>query len=106
MIQGQFQPFGQRQHLLMPEQGRLSKQDPLLLPIILIFGSGVLCIVSFYANALFPLLAVIGVPTVLLCLSAALVLGVAGILASIISILETIDRLRTQTTTLPKPKGA
>jgi len=46
------------------------------------------------------------VPTALLCLSAALVLGVAGILASIISILETIDRLRVQTTTFPKPKGA
>lgn len=106
MIQGQFKPLGQRQHLLMAERGRLSKQYPVLLPVILIFGSGVLCIASFYADTLFPLLAVIGVPTALLCLSAALVLGVTGILASIISILETIDRLRVQTTTFPKPKGA
>ncbi len=106
MIQGQSKPFGQRQHLLTVGRGGLSKQYPVLLPVILIFGSGVLGIASFYANALFPLLAVIGVPTTLLCLSAALVLGVAGTLASIISILETIDRLRIQTTTLPKPKGA
>ncbi len=106
MIQGQFKPFGQRQHLLMAEHRRLSKQYPVLLPAILIFGSGVFCIASFYANALFPLLAVIGMPTALLFLSAALVLGVAGVLASIISILETIDRLRVQTTTFPKPKGA
>jgi hypothetical protein len=106
MIQGQFKPFGERQHLLMAERSRLSKQYPVLLPLILIFGSGVLGIASFYTNVLFPLLAIIGVPTALLCLSAALVLGMAGVLASIISILETIDRLRVQTTTFPKPKGA
>jgi len=106
MIQGQFEPLGQRRHLLRTERGRLLQQHPVLLPVILIFGAVVLCLASFFANTLFPLLALFGVPTTPLCLSVALVLGVSGIVASIISILESIDRLRTKMTTVPKPKGA
>ena len=106
MIQSQFEPLGQRRHLLRAKRGRLLQQHPVLLPVILIFGAVIFCIASFYTSTLFPLLALLGVPTTLLCLSVALVLGVSGIVASIISILESIERLRVRTITVPKPKGA
>lgn len=83
-----------QQHTLTSGQGRLLGRHPVLLPAILLSGSVGLCVASFFADTLFPLLAWLGVPAVLLCLSAALVLGIAGLLASIISILESIDRYR------------
>ena len=104
MIQGQFESLEHRRHLFRKERGRLLHYYPVRLPAILIFGAVIFCIASFYASTLFPLLALLGVPTTLLCLSVALVLGVSGIVASIISILESIERLRT--ITVPKPKGA
>ena len=106
MMEGQFEPLGQRRHLLRVKRERLLQQHPVLLPVILILGAVMFCIASFYASMLFPLLALIGVPTSLLCLSVALVLGISGIVASIISILESIERLRTRMITVPKPKGA
>jgi len=104
MNSGQFEPPGQ-QRILTACQGRLLQQHPVLIPVILIIGSVVLYIASFFANTLFPLLALIGVPAGLLCLSVAFVSGVSGVLASIISIIEGIDR-RLRTTTFPKSKGA
>ncbi len=106
MIQGQFEPLGQQRHLFRARSSRLLQQHPVLLPSILIFGAIVLCIASFYASTLFPLLALIGIPSAQVCLVVALVLGISGIVASIISILESIERLRTRTITVPKPKGA
>jgi anaerobic C4-dicarboxylate transporter len=105
MISGQFEPPGQ-QRFLRSQRKRLLQQHPVLIPVILITGSVTLYVASFFADNLFPLLALIGVPTGLLCLSIALVAGVSGILASIISIIEGIDRRRLRTATFPKPKGA
>lgn len=105
MISGQFEPPGQ-QRVLRSRQSHLLQKHPVLIPAILIIGSVVLYIASFFADSLFPLLALIGVPTGLFCLSAASVLGVSGVLASIISIIEGIDRRRLPTTTFPKSKGA
>ena len=104
MISGQFEPSGQ-QRILASGRSRLLQQHPVLIPVILIIGSVVLYVASFFADTLFPLLALIGLPTGLLCLSVAYVCGVSGVLASIISIIEGIDR-RLQTTTYPKSKGA
>ena len=104
MISGRFEPSGQ-QYILLPGRSRLLLH-PVLIPAALIIGSVVLCIASFFVDTLFPLLALIGTPGVLLCLSIAVVLGVSGVLASIISLIEGIDRHRLRTTTFPKAKGA
>ncbi len=105
MISGRFEPPGQ-QYILLPGRSRLLQQHPVLIPAALLIGSVVLCIASFFVDTLFPLLALIGTPGALLCLSIAVVLGVSGVLASIISLIEGIDRHRLRTTTFPKPKGA
>jgi len=105
MIQGQFGRSGQ-QHKQVVQANRLLRQHPILIPVLLIGGALGLCFASFYADTLFPLLALVGAPTSLLCLSLTFVLGVSGVLASIISIIEGIDRYRLRTATFPKPKGA
>jgi hypothetical protein len=101
----QCEPSG-RQHIMVVDTSRLLRRHPILFPVILLSGSLGLCFASFYANALFPLLALLGAPTSLLCLSMAIVLGISGMLASIISSIEGIDRYRLRTTTFAKSKGA
>ncbi|MFL5626940.1 MAG: hypothetical protein ACJ788_15260 [Ktedonobacteraceae bacterium] len=105
MIQGQFGQCGQ-QHIQVARAGRLLRQHPILMPVILLSGSFGLCFASFYTDALFPLLALVDAPTSLLCLAMAFVLGVSGVLTSIISIIEGIDRCHLRTATFLKPKGA
>ncbi len=105
MIQGQFGQPGQRR-IQVARAGHLLRRHPILIPVILLSGSLGLCFASFYADTLFPLLALVGAPTSLLCLAMAFVLGVSGVLTSIISIIEGIDRCRLRTATFPKPKGA
>jgi ABC-type Fe3+ transport system permease subunit len=95
-----------QQHVRVARASRLLRSHPVLLPGLLLGGSLVLCFASFYANSLFPLLALLGAPTSLLCLSMAIVLGVSGVLASIISGIEGIDRHRLRSTTIAKSKGA
>jgi hypothetical protein len=106
MISGQFEPSGQQQYILVPGRSFLLQRHPVLIPVVLILSSVVLCITSFSVDTLFPLLALIGAPGALVCLSVAFVLGVSGVLASIISIIEGIDRHHSRTTTFPKQKGA
>ncbi|HLQ29956.1 MAG TPA: hypothetical protein VK140_12050 [Ktedonobacteraceae bacterium] len=111
MIQGQLELSCQH-HALTAGKVRLLGRHPVLIPVILLSGSVGLCAASFFADTLFlpPLLTWLGVPAVLLCLSVALVLGISGVLASIISILESIDRYRLRNrlhiATFPKSKGA
>ena len=106
MISGQFEPSGQQQYILVPGRSLLLKRHPVLIPVVLIIGSVVLCIASFSADTLFPVLALIGAPGALVCLSVAFVLGVSGVVASIITIIEGIDRHRLRTTTFPQQKVA
>jgi hypothetical protein len=63
-----------------------------LLPVLLLIGSAGLGIASIFGGALFPVLIFIGVPVVQGCLAFACVLGIVGLLAGIIGILESIDR--------------
>ncbi len=90
MIQGPSE-FPGRQHLLAQHRSRLLQQHPLLTLVLLLGGSVELFIVSFSANTLFPALALIGVPTARVCLLVALVLGISGILVSIIYLIERMD---------------
>lgn len=100
MIQGQYDPSsGQKctvaqQTPQTPRTNRLLQQYPVLFPVGLLSASIGLCIVSFFVNTLFPVLAIIGTPSALVCLLIAFVSGIAGVLASIISIIENVDRIR------------
>lgn len=109
MFAGQSKPANQQQMLLM---GRpyLLRRYPVLLPVLLILSAIGLSVASLFADALFPVLAWMSIPAGLMCLSVALVLGVTGVLASIISIIEGFERCRLRqhwpTATWPESKGA
>src|SRR5258708_26810340 len=100
MIQGQFGRSGQ-QHKQVVQANRLLRQHPILIPVLLIGGALGLSFASFYADTLFALLAFFGAPSSLLCLSLAFVLGVSGVLAIVISIIDGIDHYRLLTPTSP-----
>ncbi len=104
MIQSQLQPFRQRRHISLQGRSPLLQRHSVLLPMLLLSSSIILGIASFSAESLFPILALIGVPVALMCLSITFVLGIAGILASIIGILESIDRYGLRAAMFPKPK--
>ncbi|MBE3558413.1 MAG: hypothetical protein IMW89_04215 [Ktedonobacteraceae bacterium] len=67
-------------------------QHPVLLPLALLGGALLTGIASLNGDNLFPFLALINVSSTYLCLSLACILGTAGIVVSIIGILEHIDR--------------
>jgi hypothetical protein len=107
MIQGQYEPSGQKQLILVPRRSRLLQQHPVLIPLLPIGSSVGLCIASFSAGTLFPAIGLIGAPSALLCILVALVLGISGILISIIYIIERIDGYcsqRLQAEAFPQPK--
>src|SRR5437763_17087417 len=105
MISGQFEPSGQQQYILVTGRSLLLQRHPVLIPVVLIICSVVLCIASFSADTLFPVLALFGAPGALVCISVAFVLGVSGVLASIIIIIEGIDRNGLRTIMFQKQKG-
>jgi len=90
MIQSQYESPG-RQHLPARHRSRLLQQHPVLTAVCLLATAVGLFIVSFSANRLFPALALLGIPATTLCLLLALVLGISGILVSIIYLIERID---------------
>jgi hypothetical protein len=94
MIQGEYIPPIDQKGMGLGQRGSLLRRHPIMMPVGLIGGAIVLFIISFSANSLFPLLALMGAPAALMCVLLALVLGICGILASIISIIEKIDRVR------------
>lgn len=79
---------------------------PIVTPAILLAGALGLCAASFFGGNVFPFLTPLGIASAPLCLALAFALGVTGILASIISILERIDRSCVRSTSLPEEKGA
>ena len=92
------------QRRILPGRSRLLRQHPVLTPIVLLCGSILVAMVSLFSDSLFPVLTFIGLSSVPLYLSAACVLGIAGILVSIISIIEQIDRWSLQAAVCFKPK--
>ncbi len=73
----------------------LLQRHPVLTPVVLLCSSLLLGVTSIFADAVFSVLTLVGVPVgtlVLLCVLVAFVLGIAGVLASIIGILEQVDR--------------
>jgi len=104
MIQGQSGSPDQQQSFLISQRSHLLRKYPILLPFALLSGSIGLFVSSSFADAFLPILALIGVPASLLCVILALVLGISGLLASIISIIEGVDRHRLKAAMFAKTK--
>jgi hypothetical protein len=107
MIQGQCDPPSGQRRISTPYTPRTSlllQQHPVLIPLGLVAASAGLCMLGFFANTLFPVFALIGIPSTLICLLLALVFGIAGILASIISIIENVDQKRLHAMLFSKPE--
>jgi len=95
MTQGLKEPLVHRRRL-----GRswLLQRHPVLTPVVLLGSSLLLGIAGVYGDSVFPILTFVELPVdalstlVLLCVLVAFVLGIVGVLASIIGILEQVDR--------------
>jgi hypothetical protein len=105
MIQGQYDSPSGWQRMGRLQRHVLLRRHPVLVPVTLLGSALVLCLVSFYANSLFPLLTLVGIPSQLLCLLLALVLGISGILTSIVGLIERMDRSHTQVHNVSQYKG-
>ena len=105
MIQGQYDSSSGWQRMGRLQRHVLLRRHPVLVPVTLLGSALVLCLVSFYANTLFPLLTWVGIPSQLLCLLLALVLGISGILTSIVGLIERVDRSHTQVHNVSDYKG-
>jgi len=73
-------------------------------PFLLLLGGCLAGIGSVTTENVFPLLTLIGLPSNVLCLSIALVLGISGCLVGIINIIEWIDRHCVQVTMFAEAK--
>jgi anaerobic C4-dicarboxylate transporter len=69
----------------------LLQRHPVLVPVALFASAIVLVIASFFADNLFPVLTLLGVPSALVCCLFAAVLGLCGVIVSITGLLELND---------------
>jgi hypothetical protein len=102
MLQSQYDPPGRRRRTPLLKRSLLLQRHPVLTPVILLSVSTVLGIASFFADNVFPVVVLLGIPSDLLYLSIALALGISGVLAGIIGIIECLDRYGVQAVTLLK----
>jgi hypothetical protein len=104
MTQSHYNILGSQQHLGPLERSPLLQRHPVLAPVLLLCGSLVLGIASCFADSVFPALAFLGTPSALLCLAFAFVLGIAGIIASIITMIECVHQHCLQAAMFLQPK--
>lgn len=104
MIQGQYDPPTGKQCFLTPRRDPLLQRHPVLVPVMLLCGSVVLYLASFFADALFPVFTFFGIPAGSICLLFALVTGISGILTSIIGLIERVDRSSLHTHVFPNQR--
>ncbi len=93
-----------QQYSRTPCRNQLLQRHPVLVPATLLAFSVALCITSFFGSSLFPVLALLGIPVKSMCLLFALVSGISGILTSIISLIEHIERSRLRAKMFPQMK--
>jgi hypothetical protein len=92
MIQSQYKSCSWKRSRQVQDHNPLRKRHPVLVPFLLLLGGCLAGIASVSTENVFPLLTLIGVPSSVLCLSIAFVLGISGCLVGIIGIIEWIDR--------------
>jgi hypothetical protein len=103
-VHSQTDVLGQSTGLPQPRRHRLLQRHPVLFPVLLFTGSLALACASFFSVDLFPLLTLLGISTQPLYFSIAYVLGISGVLAGIIGIIERFDRSKLQMAMFPQPK--
>jgi len=91
MMQSHSERSGRQRHIF-PIRSQLLRQHPILTPIALLCGSIIVGIASLFSDGPSPIFALIDISAAPLYLSIACVLGIAGILVSIISLIEQFDR--------------
>jgi hypothetical protein len=104
MIQSQCKSARQQWSLYAARRGDLLQRHPVLVPVLLLTCALFLSITGIFTDTFFPLLAIVGISSAQFCLSSALVLCIAGILATIIGFIEHIDRSYLQAATFPQSK--
>src|SRR5258708_12966473 len=105
MIQGQYYPFSCQRRFLTPRRDLLLQRHPVLVPVTFLSGAVVLGIASFFANMLFPVLTLLGIPTGSICLLFALVSGIAGILTCITVLIQPLDPFLLPPQIFPQPNN-
>jgi hypothetical protein len=106
MLQGQHYQPGNRSHWHRTGQRRslFLQRHPVLVPVLLLSGSLIFYSASFFSDAVFPVLAFIGIPSAMFSLSVATMLGIVGVLVGIISLIEYLDRYSAQSGAFSQPK--
>lgn len=95
MIQSQHTCSCQQRYARQLERNPLLEQHPILVSLSLISSAIMLIGVSVFARSFFPTFLFIGISATLLCLLLATVLGLCGVITSIIGLMEHFDRSRT-----------
>lgn len=98
MIQSQYKSCSWKRSSQVRDHNLLRKRHPVLVPFLLLLGGCLAGIASVSTANVFPLLTLLGVPSNVLCLSIAFVLGISGCLVGIIGMIEWIDRHCVQAT--------
>lgn len=104
MLQGQHSRRAGKQYWRGLRRGQFLQRHPVLTPVMLLSGSLVFGLVGFFSNSIFPVLALLGLSSTLLCFSIAAMLGIVSILIGIISVIEYLDRYSAQARTCSRPK--
>src|SRR5579885_781147 len=106
MIPGHDKTPDRQQQMFAPDRGALFQRfrHRALISLVLLGGALVLSTVSFFTDSLFPLLSLLGIPSAQLCLTFAFVLGISGIVTSIIVMFERIDRFWSQAAMFQRSK--
>jgi hypothetical protein len=104
MVQSQRRPANQQWTFYGARRGDLLQRHPVLIPVLLLACAFFLSTTGIFTDTSFPLLAIVGISSTQFCLSSALVLCIAGILAAITGIIEHMDRCHLQTATFPQSK--
>jgi hypothetical protein len=84
-----------RQHSLQQERHPLLEQHPVLVSFFLVGSAIFLMIASFFVGSVFPTFTLIGTSATFLYRLLAGVLGICGVLTSVISAIEHLDQLST-----------
>lgn len=84
--------------MYLPRRSHLLQRHPLLVPLALLGGSILLGLASLFTDTLFPVILLFGIPSLPICLAIAAILGITGVLISIVSVIECFDRQKIRTT--------
>ena len=95
-----------QQYLFVPGAGVLLQRlrHRTIISLVLLGAALVLGATSFFTDSLFPLLSLLGIPSAQLCLTFAFVLGISGVVTSIIGMIERIDRSWSQAAMFQRSK--